>query len=472
MATAATVDDGSGTANTQARLTVGPVRAHLVSMTVPMVWGILAVIGFNLVDTYFVAQLGTDALAAISFTFPVVFVLGSVALGLGAGTASVVARAIGAGDRARVQRLATDALVLAVVIVAVLVVVGLLTIDPLFTAMGASPAVLPLIHDYMAIWYLGMVFLVVPMVGNAIIRATGDTRFPSYVMMTAAGVNVVLDPILIFGWFGMPRLEIEGAAIATVIARAVTLVAAVAVLHYRERLLTARLPSLAMLLDSWREVLVVGLPAAGSNVVLPVTAGIVTGVMAGFGPEAVAAFGVAGRVEAFALIPLMALSSVMSPFTGQNWGARQPERVREGVVLAFAFCAAWGVGSALFLAAVGPVIVPLFDDDPTVIALASAYLWIVPVSYAGHGAIMVAAAAFNGLRRPLPGTVINVGRSLLLFVPLAFLLAPLGPLWVFAAAMASNVAGGIAAWLWTRRACWGTCDGLPDGGAGGLPRSR
>ena len=149
----------------KSKLTEGPVGLQLLKLTLPLVWGVFAVIAFSLADTYFVVQLGTNQLAAMSFTFPVVMVLGSVAMGLGVGASSIIARAIGSGDRYRVRQLTTDSLILSLLVVAILAGLGLATINPLFTALGAGPDALPLIRDYMSVWYLGIIFLVVPLVG-------------------------------------------------------------------------------------------------------------------------------------------------------------------------------------------------------------------------------------------------------------------------------------------------------------------
>ncbi len=232
-------------------LTEGQVPLQLLRLSLPMVWGVFSVLAFTLADTYFVAQLGTDELAAMSFTFPVVSVLGSVAMGLGTGAASVIARGIGEGNRQKVQRLTTDSLLLSLLIVSILASFGLATIDPLFAILGAGPDLLPLIGDYMHIWYLGMVFLVVPIVGNSAIRASGNTVVPSLIMTLAAAANILVDPLLIFGWGPLPALGLKGAALATLISRASTLVASLAFLHFRERLLLLAFPSPKAMATSW-----------------------------------------------------------------------------------------------------------------------------------------------------------------------------------------------------------------------------
>ena len=137
----------------KARLLEPPVGAALTRMTVPMIFGILAMVAFHLTDTFFVAQLGTNALAAMSFTFPVVFVIHSITMGLGVGVSAVVSRVIGSGDQNQVRRLTTDSLILSLLVVGFFVAAGLLTVDPLFRALGATDEIIPLVKSYMRIWY-------------------------------------------------------------------------------------------------------------------------------------------------------------------------------------------------------------------------------------------------------------------------------------------------------------------------------
>jgi putative MATE family efflux protein len=200
---------------TRATLIEGHIGKTLIKLTIPMIFGILGMVAFNLVDTFFIGQLGTNELAAISFTFPVVFVIGSLAMGLGMGASAVISRAIGEGDPTRVQRFTTDSLILSVLVVVVFIVIGLLTIDQVFALLGATPQVMPLIKQYMLIWYPSMIFVVIPMVGNNAIRATGDTKTPSVIMLVAVAVNIILDPLLIFGIGPFPALALAGAALAT-----------------------------------------------------------------------------------------------------------------------------------------------------------------------------------------------------------------------------------------------------------------
>jgi len=405
----------------EATLTNGPVGRTLISMTGPMVAGLFAITTFNLADTYFVARLGTKELAAMSFTFPVVMFVAAIALGLGMGTASVVSQAIGEGDGRKVQRLTTDSLILCVLIVAAFSTAGIATIEPLFTLLGATSEILPLIKTYMTVWYVGMVFVVVPMVGNNAIRATGDTKYPSLVMMLGAAMNIILDPFLIFGWGFFPRLELSGAALATVISRAVTLTAATLILHFRDRMLHFAVPRLREVWSSWKRILHIGLPSAATNVLVPVSAGVITRMVAGFGEEAVAAAGAGSRIGGFALLLLMALCSVMVPFVGQNWGARRLDRILAARRCSFQFSIVWGVLCVVVLGLAAKTLAGLFSEDTQVTRNIALYLWIVPVGYGLQGVFRLTTMIFNGISLPLHSVGLNLGRMLVLYIPLAYL---------------------------------------------------
>ncbi len=411
-----------------------------------MVMGLLAVILFNVVDTFFVGLLGARELAAMSFTFPVTFLVLSLSMGLGIGTTSVLARAIGHGDRDLVRRLATDALALANVVVVMFAVTGLITLEPVFLALGAPADMMGLIGDYMTPWYLGVGFLVIPMVGNSAIRANGDTKTPSYIMMTAGLVNVVLDPLFIFGLGPIPGMGLQGAAIATVISWVLTLVAALWVLAKRERLIDFTRPKFSQVWSSWKQVLQVGVPAAATNMLVPLATALLTRLVAEHGEDAVAAYGVGQRLEAVALIGISAMAVGMGPFVGQNFGAGQCARVRRGLVYALKFALIYGAIVALVLAAFAPWLTALFSDRAQVIAVAELYLWAVPLSYGALGIALQVNATYNAMNRPLRAVFLIGGRAFVLAIPLAYIGSSIfGVIGIFAGiSVANGIVGAIA----------------------------
>lgn len=420
-------------------------------MTVPMIWGVLAVISKGIVDTFFVSRLGTEQLGAMTFAFPVMMVVSNLAIGLGVGTGSVVARAIGEGDPEVVKRRATDGLLLAVLLVSATALLGLLTLEPLFSALGAKGEVMVHVREYMRTWYWGMGFLVVPMVGNGIIRATGDAKVPGVVMTISAFVNIGLDPVLIFGLLGAPAMGIQGAALATVISNVVTFVAALGILHFRERMILWRSAPPAEVWQSWKAILHIGVPAAATNMVNPIGAAVVTAIMARFGTEVVAGLGVAVRVETLSVVVMLALSSSVGPMVGQNAGAGRWDRVQETLRFSHTICLITGVVVAALLWLLAGRIAAVFDDSATVIAVASTYLSWAGLSYAGYGVAITTAAAFNALGRPLPSTTLVVVRIVLIVVPVTYFLSNVvGWAAVAWAAVLGNVLAGVAALLLAR----------------------
>lgn len=398
----------------------GPIGRTLVRMALPMAFGMAAIVLFNVVDTLYVGRLGATDLAAMSFTFPVVYMLMHVAVGMGVGLVAVVSRVIGEGDHERVRRLTSDGLILANTVVVVMAVAGLLSIEPLFRAMGAGDDLIPLIKSYMTWLYAGVGLLVIPIVGNSAIRATGDTKTPATIMAVAGVVNIALDPLLIFGLGPFPRLELQGAAIATVISWGVTFIAAFWILGRRLRMIEFRAPRPGEMWRSWKAILYVGVPAAATQVLVPVAAGIVTRIVSGFGPVAVAAFGVGTRVDAFAMIGVFSLGAGLAPFIGQNYGARNADRLRQAIRYCGRASLAFGAGAFLILAVLARPIATLFSDQEDVVAAIATYLRIMPLGYAFHGFVLLVVSAFNALNRPLTSAALNLLRLFILGIPVAY----------------------------------------------------
>ena len=401
------------------KLTEGKVSEIIVKLTLPMVFGMLGMVIFNLVDTYYVGKLGTRELAALTFTFPVILIISSFILGIGIGTSSVISRAIGEGNTHKVRRLGTDSLLLALLTAVLLVFIGSLTIAPLFTLLGATPDLLEDIRAYMQIWYFGTIFVVIPMVGNNIIRALGDTKTPGIVMMVSAILNLILDPILIFGFGPIPRMGIAGAAIATVMARALTLSVALYVLIIREKVILFKRFKVIELLHSWRDILYVGLPNALTKMIVPIAMGILTGIISTYGIKSVAAYGVATRLEFFTLALINALASIMGPFVGQNTGARRYDRVLEGIKFSEKFSMGYAIVIYIVLAIFAAPIARIFNSDSEVIRHTAMYLRIVPIAYGFQGIFLIASTSYNALNQPLHASMLT-GVQIGLLLPLAY----------------------------------------------------
>ncbi|MDA3838251.1 MAG: MATE family efflux transporter [Candidatus Delongbacteria bacterium] len=440
----------------KAVLTEGPINKSIMKLTFGMMVGMYAMVMFNLVDTFFIGQLGTTYLAAMSFTFPVVMIYSHIGLGLGVGASAVISRAIGNGDHETVQRLTTGALILGFGIAVIMIVLGLLTIDPVFRALGAKGEILGYIKDYMFIWYIGVPFVVIPMMGNNAIRAAGNTAIPSTVMIIGMTVNGIIDPILIFGLGPFPRMELKGAAIATVFARLTTFAVTLLFLKYKFKMISFAVIKINTIFDTWRRVLFIGIPASLTQFIVPISMGIITRMVSGYGEEAVAALGVGTRIEMFALAPIFSLGTVILAFAGQNIGAKNFDRLHKGIKFSHRFSMITGAILFIGLAFSGKYIAMIFDNNVNVIQIIVLYLILVSAGYGFQGIMFVTANTFNAMHKPYKAMSMNAIRMFGLYVPLAWLGSYFWDLpGLFAGVGLSAVIGGIIAMIWVNRAVVG-----------------
>ena len=396
-----------------------PIVPTLKKMTVPMIFGMITLMMFNIVDTFFISLLGTEPLAAVSFTFPVTFTVISLAIGLGIGTSAVIAKALGSNNIEEARFDASIALLIAVVMVVCLSLFGYLFISQIFKLLGAGEQVLPLIHEYMSVWFLGSVFLITPMVGNSVLRASGDTKTPSIVMGGAGLINAVLDPVLIFGFGPIPAFGIKGAAIASVIAWSVAVVIILYLLAVKKGLLSLNANNQTPL-SSIRKILKIGLPAAGANMLTPVAMAVMIAMVAHHGPEAVAAFGVGSRIESIASLVVLALSMTLPPFISQNFGAGKLNRVKEAYTTTLKFVMIWQFIIYLLLIAFSGVISELFGKEQMVIDVIKLFIFTLPLSYGLQGIIILSNSSFNALHKPMNALILSVIRLFIFYIPFAY----------------------------------------------------
>ncbi len=399
-------------------LTQGPIAPWLYRLTAPMVLGIFAMFLFNLVDTYFISLLGTQPLAAVSFTFPVTMLMINIGIGLSIATGAVVARALGQKDQQQTKLWISSSFYLALLMALLLMTVAILSQDLIFSALGAPPELLPLIRDYMTWWLAGSVFLIVLIVVNASMRATGNTKLPSLMMLFSALLNGILDPLLIFGIGPFPELGIKGAAIATLISWVFACAFIMRAL-IRQQLISFKLSH--ALFFSWKKLFSLGIPAAFTNMLGPVANGILVAWVAKYGTTAVAAYGVGSRLEPLALIVVMAFTASLPPFVGQNHGARKPKRIEEALVKSMQFIMVWQLVVYVAMVLLAQPISVLFSDDENVRTIIKTFIYILPISYFGLGFSLVTTATINSLHKPRISLVINALRLFALYIPLAWI---------------------------------------------------
>ena len=382
-----------------------------------MVIGLVTVMGANLIETIYVSLLGTDELAALGFTFPLVMLLQSLTMGLGVGASSVVARKIGADERVQATSIISHSLLITVIFVGIVSLLVSSTLSEIFDLLGAEKNIKSMALEFMEVWFYGLPFFAVAMVGTSLMRAAGDVATPGYLMAAGSFLQVLFGPALIFGFSEWDGFGLKGAAIAFIVARTTTFLFVIYFLNKNKFLVSS-------LDDFWlstREVFHVGLPAIASNLIGPLSMTFITRLVAGYGSAAVAGFSLASRIETMLAMVVWAISMSVGPFVGQNWGARKFERVWKAVSLANIYAVSWGALSYVVLFLTSPLVINTVTDELAVADAALTYLLIVPIGMGLMGISANASNSFNALGKPVPPLVMSVVQMLVLTIPLAIL---------------------------------------------------
>ena len=397
----------------QAKFLSGSLLRHITVMSLTASVGLMAVFLVDFVDMIFISMLGKAELAAaIGYAGAILFFTTSFGIGMAIAAGALVARALGAGDEVKARQQASHALIYAILFGSLFALVVWLNVRPLAAFMGASGETLDLAVSYLSIIVPSLPFLMVGMIGGAILRAHGDARRAMMATVWGGGVNAVLDPILIFGL----NLELTGAAIATVIARIA--IAGTALLPIIRHYGGFERPDPAGLIADLRPVLVIAFPAILTQLATPIGQAYVTRSMATYGEAAVAGMAIVGRITPVAFGVIFALSGAIGPIIGQNFGAGQQDRVkgafRDGLI--FTAVVIVLITAALF-GLRGPI-VALFEADGITKTLVFLFCGPLALAFFFNGVIFVGNAAFNNLGHPYYSTWINWGRHTLGTIPL------------------------------------------------------
>lgn len=445
---------GDAIRGTNADYTKVPLRRAVLLLAVPMVLELVLESTFAVVDIWFVAKLGPSAVATVGLTETFLFLLYAIAIGLAMAVTAVVARRVGEGDRSAAAVSAAQAIWIAVLASLPFAVAGIVWARELLQMMGADAWTLTHGVRYMQ-WMLGSnVVIMLLFVCNAIFRGAGDAAVAMRVLWVANGLNIVLDPILIFGLGPIPALGVEGAAIATVIGRGVGVAMQLWILLRGSRHI--RVATLQFALDATAALNIVrtSLGGIGQMIVAMMAWIFLMRILAAIGSEAVAGATIAMRLMMFTLMPAWGMSNAAATLVGQNLGAGEPGRAEASV---------WRIGwyNMVFTVAVSVLfflfpreLIGLFTDQPAVVDTGAEWLRILSYSYFVYGWWMVAVQAFNGAGDTVTPTKINLVFFWLIQIPLAMLLA-LGFDWqasgVFWAVFVSETSVGLfTLWLFTR----------------------
>ena len=293
--------------------------------------------------------------------------------------------------------------------------------DWVFTMLGADEATMPLVKQYMTIWYACIVVVVTPPVSDSCMRASGDMVRPFIVMLICAVFNIILDPLLIHGYWIFPKLGIQGAALATIISRSLGMVATLYFVSKHHKLINFKYANFKELYTSWKSILSMGLPSISNRLMPQILRTIMTNLAAATGMAAVAALAVGTRVESFPNMITFGVGLSLIPLIGQNWGAKQYDRVYTVRKRAVQIAIGYGVFVFLMSLPLASLVIKVFTNDSEVIRLGSYYLWLMLLSSAGLSLTTWISQAFTIIGKPRFTLLINVFGIGLITIPLAYL---------------------------------------------------
>ncbi|MDI6739139.1 MAG: MATE family efflux transporter [Candidatus Edwardsbacteria bacterium] len=434
-------------------LTCGSIPRHLISLAVPMLVANLLNAGYAVINTIWVGNIvGPDAVGATAVSFPIFFILIAVAAGATMAVSILVAQYYGAKNHAMVARVVNTSFAFFLILGALLTAAGILATDKLLRLMDTPPEIFPQASQYMKISLFGLTFIFMFFMITAILRGIGDTVTPLVFLGVSAGINAILDPLLIIGIGPFPKLGLNGAAYASVFSQGIAFVAALIYLNKKGAIVRFRTIKLDPAITGL--IFKIGFPSMIQQSLVAIGAAFITAFVNRFGAQATAAFGAAMRIEALAIMPAMSMSMAVTALAGQNLGAGKPERVKEifraGVLMSLAVTAAVSL-SAL---AAPKLLLSMFVHESEVLAIGANYLRIVGAGYLLFAVMLISNGIINGSGHTLVTMTFALVALWVVRVPAASYLAKtrLGLNGIWLAVLGSFASWPWSAWPTTRRA--------------------
>ncbi|GMQ59182.1 MATE family efflux transporter [Vallitalea sediminicola] len=378
--------------------TKGDIKKNLWILAWPIMIGNLIQVIYNMTDTYWVGKLdnSTEAIAAVTITFSVVFVLVSLAAGLGIGSATLASQYYGAREYKKVDQVTYTSLIVIGAIALIFVACGIIFYRQLFDLLQTPANIIPIAKDYFIIIMVGMIFMFIFFIMSGILRGVGDTRTPMIAGIVSGIINMILDPFLIFGWWIFPELGISGAAYATVISRVFASGYIFYVVLRGKTFLKMNLRNFKVDLKITKQLFKIGVPSSISQAVISLGGTVIMSRVNMFGDVAIATHGIGNRLESLLAMPTMGLAQAASSIVGQNLGAGQKERAFKSGQYAMKFSFIILIIMGAIFAIFPTVFFDVFSDDTQVIEMGRYYIYGVTLLYAFVGCRIVMSNVFQG----------------------------------------------------------------------------
>ncbi len=397
--------------------TRGSVWGHIFRGGTPGWLALLSVMSFGLADALFIAKIGIVPLAAYTFFLPVTFLLIEILLALGESASSLVSRALGRREKLYARQLAIDGILLSFFVALGLALFFPFLLPFFYRLFGVEAEILASLQAYANLWLWSIPLMAVPITGNHVLRAHGESFWPSATLILASVVNIILDPILIFGWFFFPELGIAGAAWATVIARGGMFAMNLVLLCQKRVIVLPFRVDWKVFRVSVRTYLRLVIYITADRIAEPIADFFLLFAFSRYEPAIIAAYGLGHRLISIMYSVHYGLSIFVTPFSGQNWGARTTGRILEMLRHVGLITVVWTVVGSLFFWIFADSLVRQFVEDPQAIAFTKTFLFLIPVATLGSGILVLFNAFLYGLGEGRLGFYLKFIYVWVLFVP-------------------------------------------------------
>lgn len=429
----------------------------LITLAVPIMLNNLLQMLYNLVDAFFLGKIGPAAVAAPTISFTMIFFLAVFGMSFSMAGTTLIAQSKGKGDMTRANFYAGQTATILVVISVAISVLGLALTPTLLRVMQVPAEAFEYTRQYMTIIFAGLPIMFVSFLLRAVLQGVGNSTTALIVQVITIGLNVILDPIMIFGWGPVPAMEVAGAAYATVIARSVAAIVSLYILIRGSRGIRLQAKNLKPDRVAVRRFVQIGLPAAIGQAVPAFGFTVLQGIVNTLGTAVVAAFGIGNRIVSLFNMPAVGFSQATTSVVGQRLGAKRPEEAITAVKQSVATVAVFITIGMTLTFLFGGSFVRFFVDDREVIGYGAELFRVLSPSVVIFALFTVAIGAFQGGGDTKPVMVLNIARLWGLRVPLAYVMAltlAWGPLGIWWAMFVSNLVIAVAGFLWLRRGTW------------------
>jgi putative MATE family efflux protein len=405
-----------------ARMGEEPILKLLFKLSAPAIAGMIIQALYNIVDSIYVGRLSTDALSALSISFPVQMFLIAVGVGTGVGTSSLISRLLGKGDKCRANNVAEHVFFIAIIYGILGGLLGIFFSENIIRLFTDDPVLIDLGYQYINIILTGSIAIFIPATFNYILRGEGNTFVPMLTMIIGAVLNMIIDPFLIFGLGPFPQLGVAGAAYATVFSRIIGGIFIIFVLFSDKNELSLSLEDFEFDFQIIKEIYNIGIPAMANRLLFSVSIVFINLILGAFNSTAIAVMGLIFRMQSFFLMMVFGLTQGYLPIVGYNFGHNNPERMKKTILVGNAAALSFGVIGFIVFQLFPGAIIKLFNSDPKLLNIGVGALRRVSLSYFFMVLNIIGVATFQAVGKGMPSFAITFLRQAILLVPGMYLL--------------------------------------------------